>query len=68
MAQENKQVAVRIIDIPHWQSPVAKQATREFKLPGLPYVRVYGPTGNFLGAVQGDGFEKIKALLDKEKK
>ena len=37
--------------------------TREFKLKGIPYVRVYGPRGQFLGAVPGNDIEKIRALL-----
>jgi len=56
-------VAVRKIDIVTWQSEAARQATREFKLKGIPYVRVYGPRGQFLGAVPGNDIEKIRALL-----
>lgn len=56
-------VAVRKIDIVTWQSDAARQATREFKLKGIPYVRVYGPRGRFLGAVPGNDVDKIRALL-----
>lgn len=56
-------VALRTIDLESWDSPAAKQATEEFKLPGLPYVRVYAPDGKFLGAVVGNDIEKIKTLV-----
>ena len=58
-------VAVRKIDIVTWESEAAVQATRKFKLKGIPYVRVYGPTGEFLGAVPGNSLPKIMALLPK---
>ena len=56
-------VALRTIELPSWQAESAKQATREFKLPGLPYVRVYGPNGRFVGAVTGNAIEKVKQLI-----
>jgi len=56
-------LAIRKIDIVNWESPAAKQATKTYKLPGLPYVRVYGPEGKFRGTVEGDDIEALKALL-----
>lgn len=56
-------VAIRKIDIVTWKSEAAVQATREFKLKGIPYVRIYGPDGTFLGAVPGNSLAKIMALL-----
>lgn len=68
LVKESNNVALRVIDISNWESPVAKQATREFKLAGLPYVRVYGQNGRFVGEVQGNYIEKIQALIEKEEK
>ncbi len=59
-------MAVRKIDVVSWESEAARQATREFKLPGLPYVRVYGPDGRVLGVVSGNDISKIRALLPEE--
>lgn len=56
-------IAIRKIDIVNWESAAAKQATKTYKLPGLPYVRVYGPKGEFKGVVEGDDIEALKALL-----
>lgn len=58
-------VALRKVDIKDWESPAARQATRDFQLPGLPYVRVYGPTGRFLGAVHGNRADEVEQLIKK---
>ena len=63
LVQERSNVALRTIDLKQWESPAAKQATREFKLPGLPYVRVYGPDGKFIGEVAGNDIAKIEQLI-----
>jgi len=57
-------VALRKVDIVDWESDAAKQATREFRLSGLPYVRVYGPDGSLLGSVVGNHVERVEALLE----
>ena len=63
LVQERGNVALRTIDLKQWDSPAGKQATKEFKVPGLPYVRVYGPDGKFVGEVVGNDIEKIKQLV-----
>jgi thioredoxin 1 len=63
LVKESANVALRTIDLQSWDSAAAKQATAEFKLAGLPYVRVYGPDGKFIGAVVGNDIEKIKSLI-----
>lgn len=65
LVRDNKRVALRKVDISNWKSKAAIQATRDFKLSGLPYVRVYGPDGKFLGAVQGNHIDKIKVLIER---
>jgi thioredoxin 1 len=63
LVQERGNVALRTVDLKQWDSPAGKQATKEFKVPGLPYVRVYGPDGKFVGEVVGNDIEKIKRLV-----
>ena len=60
---ERANVALRTIDLKQWDSAAGKQATKEFKVPGLPYVRVYGPDGKFVGEVVGNDIEKIRQLV-----
>jgi thioredoxin 1 len=64
LVQERSNVALRTIDLKQWDSAAGKQATKEFKVPGLPYVRVYGPDGKFVGEVVGNDIEKIKQLVE----
>lgn len=66
LVKSRPDVALRTIDLKNWDSDAAKQATEEFKLPGLPYVRVYGPDGRFLGAVVGNDIDKIRRLVERK--
>ena len=60
---ERTNVALRTIDLKQWDSAAGKQATKEFQVPGLPYVRVYGPDGKFIGDVVGNDIAKIRKLV-----
>jgi copper chaperone CopZ len=61
----NPRLALRKIELPTWESESARQATREFGLAGLPYVRVYGPDGKLLGAVAGNQSDELQKLIRK---
>ena len=61
-------LALRIVDVSKRDCDAAKQATEEVRVLRLPYVRVYGPEGKLLGAVQGNHIEKIEDLLDEQQK
>lgn len=63
MALEREDVAIRKVDVIDWESEAAKQATELYALPGLPYVRVYGPDGEFLGSVDTCDVGAVRALL-----
>jgi thioredoxin 1 len=67
LVRDNDGIALRKIDISDWESPAAKQATRDFKLPGLPYVRVFGPGGKHIGDVHGNHIEKVETLIRKSR-
>lgn len=56
-------VALRVVDISDWETPAARQATQEYAMPGLPYVRVYAPDGKFLGEVYGNRFDEVQTLV-----
>ena len=60
---KHRQVALRKIDIVDWNSAAAKQATRQFQIPGMPFVVVYNDSGHVLGTVQGNHVERIEALI-----
>lgn len=60
---EYENLALRQVDIGDWESDAAKQATEEFEMSGLPYVRIYGPKGKFLGVVEGNQIEKVEEMI-----
>ena len=57
---------LRKVNIVDWNSRAAVQAAKEFGLKGIPYVRVYGPEGQLLGAVSGADIEAIEEAVRKE--
>ena len=56
-------VAIRRVDIVSWYSDMAKRASKDFQLEGIPYVQVYGPDGQLLGFSMGLSVKPIEALL-----
>jgi thiol-disulfide isomerase/thioredoxin len=65
LVHANDGVALRTIDVSSWESEIAKQATRDFRMNALPYVRVYGRDGRFVGAVYGNDIDRVRALVEK---
>ena len=56
-------VALRKVDLVDYDSKLAAQATREFKLPGLPFTRVFGDRGKLLGQIHGNRLDDIEAIV-----
>ena len=58
-------LALRTVDIVNWESAVAQQATQEFQIPGLPYVRIYTADGKLIGTVEGNQIERVDQIIRK---
>ena len=58
-------LAVRRIDVGKWDNDAARQATREFRVGALPYVRVYDARGKFVDSVTGGSWDKILKAIEK---
>ena len=67
LVKANPQIAVRRVNVGKWDNDAAKQATREFRLEALPYVRVYDAKGKFVGAVTGGSWDEILKTIEKAK-
>ena len=65
LVQASPRLAVRRIDVGKWDNAAAKQATSEFRVESLPYVRVYDARGKFVGAETGGSWDKILKLIEK---
>lgn len=61
-------IALRRVNVGHWDNAAAKQATEEFRAEGLPYLRVYDAEGRFVKAVTGGFWEDILAAIDEAKR
>jgi len=59
---ERGDVALRKVDIISWDTEAAAQI-KAFNIKGIPYVRIYGPNGGFLGAVNGNSINEIRLLV-----
>ena len=59
----NDNLALRKADIVDWKSNLAKQLTKEYKLPALPFTLIFDDTGNLLGKVEGNDIEKVKEIV-----
>ena len=65
LVQSNPNLAVRRVNIGKWDNPAAAQATSEFRVEALPYVRVYDARGKFVGDATGGAWDKILELVEK---
>lgn len=63
LVQSRNDVVLRVVDLTNRNSPAAAQAVQEFDITGIPYMRVYGPSGEFRGEVIGPNIDQIQALL-----
>lgn len=67
LVKANPGVAVRRVNVGKWDNEAARQATSEFKLEALPYVRVYDARGKFVGAVTGGSWDALLTTIEKAK-
>jgi copper chaperone CopZ/thiol-disulfide isomerase/thioredoxin len=65
LQQESPDVAVRRVNVGKWDNAAAGQATKEFRLEALPYVRVYDARGKFVDDVTGGSWDKLLKILEK---
>jgi copper chaperone CopZ len=65
LVKASPDVAVRRVNVGKWDNDAARQATREFRLEALPYVRVYDAKGKFAGAVTGGSWDQILKTIEK---
>ena len=64
----NGNMALRRVDVGKWNNAAASQATKEFRLEALPYVRVYDANGRFAGDVTGGSWDELLKVLETARK
>lgn len=58
-----KEIAYRRLDIDDWDSPLARRHLKE--IPQLPYVIVYGPSGEKIDAIVGVDLPRLQKAIEK---
>ena len=64
----NPGMALRRVNVGKWDNAAARQATSEFRLEALPYVRVYDRNGKFAGDVTGGSWDELLKVLETARK
>lgn len=62
---EYPNVALRKVDVVDWKSDLAKQLTKEYKLPALPFTLIFNDQGELLGRVEGNNIEEVEAIVNR---
>lgn len=65
LLNSDPKMALRRVNVGKWDNPAARQATAEFRLEALPYVRVYDARGKFVDDVTGGSWDQFLKVLEK---
>lgn len=62
---QGKNIAVRRVNVGKWDNAAAKQATRDFRLASLPYLRVYDGSGKLAAEVKNGMWDEVLEAVEK---
>jgi copper chaperone CopZ len=65
LLNSDSRMALRRVNVGKWDNAAARQATAEFRLEALPYVRVYDARGKFVDDVTGGSWDQFLKVLEK---
>jgi len=65
LVQGKKNIAVRRVNVGKWDNAAAKQATREFRLASLPYLRIYDGSGKLAGEIKDGMWNELLDVVQK---
>jgi copper chaperone CopZ len=65
LLNSDPKMALRRVNVGKWDNAAARQATAEFRLDALPYVRVYDARGKFVDDVTGGSWDQFLKVLEK---
>jgi thioredoxin 1 len=64
---DNTDLALRKVDVVDWKSDLAKQLTKDYKVPALPFTLIFNEKGELAGRVEGNNIEAVEAVIKKIK-
>jgi len=62
---QGKNVAVRRVNMGKWDNAAAKQATRDFRLASLPYLRIYDAHGELAAEIRDGMWDELLDAVEK---
>ena len=62
---QGKNIAVRRVNMGKWDNAAAKQATRDFRLASLPYLRIYDGSGKLAGEIRDGMWNELLDAVEK---
>jgi copper chaperone CopZ/thiol-disulfide isomerase/thioredoxin len=65
---QGKNIAIRRVNMGKWDNVAAKQATRDFHLASLPYLRVYDARGKLAGEIKDGMWDELLDAVEKASK
>jgi hypothetical protein len=63
LVDSEPRVILRKVNLVNWESDAVKQASQEFKLESIPYLRVYDGQGRFVAEVWGADMDQVKSAV-----
>jgi len=65
LARGDSSLAIRRVNVGKFDNAAGRQATRDFGMRAIPYVRVYDPSGRFVGEDTAGGWDRVLRLVEK---
>lgn len=62
---QGRNIAVRRVNVGKFDNAAAKQATRDFRLASLPYLRVYDASGKFVAEVKDGMWDELLEVMER---
>ena len=62
---QGKNLAVRRVNMGKWDNAAAKQATRDFRLASLPYLRIYDAHGELVAEIRDGMWDELLGAVEK---
>ncbi len=63
LSENPSQLSLKKVDVVDWKSPLAKQLTKNYKLPSLPFTLIYNDQGKLIGRIEGNDIESVNKIL-----
>lgn len=61
--ENRNKLALTQVDVVTWKSPLARQLTKEYSIPALPFTLIFDDQGRLLGQVAGNNLEAVKQII-----